>query len=1554
MTLREDIVNGFARLMGVGSPVEKAAGKQPPPQAIQTSNELPASWLTSTYAPGWPIQPIERPEDVLIPREIDYPISVNATLQPRTAYGLMPFAALKEAYETVAEIRLPISTLLREMSVFRPHLVDESGGEILDHPFEWLTQSPDRVTSFDVWLSRFLKSSLIFDAGAFFYEYDHADLKGIRYVDGSTLFIVVDEHGQVPTPNQVSKDPAVLKKYQAQAAEWLRKGKVLPSTTPAYAQVIKGTPFGWYDSSQIWYKPRSRRYDAPYGETAIEQAWAWILICANISGFELAHYREGNMPEGWISAPEGWTLERLAAFETAFNQRMSAGASERMRARFLPNGMEWHETKKAEFPQALYNQAMEMISLFYGVPPSEYGKVPGQGLGGKGFEDAMSNSLFRMGLFPLKIFIEGAFNEVLERSGVTDAYFDLSFPTDETNPSKHKQSVIELFSNGLITFNGALAALGQDRIKGGDVHILLEYGSVQILEDILQHPEEAQPANPAFVPGKNVQPTQDEVSGNAKPPEEGDEPFTGGKGGKQPPKGGGGGNGSNGKNGNKPVDTQPTRKEKMTKADYELAERMLATRSLNPGAPFYSIPSVNIHGNDLEKGGAGSGNFSHSGRQGLRGGSGGVGVGGGGGFVKPKGWVTAGETLNGEPYYKIKSDVGAIKNLKSSSILYAHGGEHEGTILASEDAAIHEAMLFDFDNEDTESNWTRLTWSRKQQTIYADVNFAGENIEPEFAPASKIGRALSHIQSARHVLTAAGLDDIRWDILKETGDDEAIAFYERMGAADKLLKQGVDIPHVPAHPRDAKSRFASKGRLSDAAVVELLSAAGFETADVSMEDCYAMVDELLNVGLDDLELEKGGSGSGNFSHSGRQWIRGGSGGGGISGTVSMPKSFEYNDLDKKTVGLFSVLNNGKIITGTGYGNSHWEMLQDKGLTYNDVSTRGFVATLSDSGKKVTVVYDTGDGAPVVEFFENETRIGKMLDFTEAPTLYISTDAGAGAEIYKPEKLTKAAGDTGVMVALDVPDVIGRQLQEACKSLLPKDAEMLPVEEMHITLFYPGQMRKFEDELVEFTEAQLLDACKTFAKAHAPLTGVIGGVARFNADGGDKNPIVALFDCAELPQFRQDLVEFLHSVGIREGELDVNHGYIPHITLAYIPVDGSLKDEIKIDPLPITFKELSVVWGGKWHYVPLQAAVNIQKIQMGDLAKHCGVCEEDDDYYGAPIYRIAPLALVGIKQLEEMRDNEYVEMQPENYPPRIGVWYPAGNESDMLIARVGGELYPRAAAFYLLDRALNFYLAPVTYASMLDDEVGSVMHFTANAGAALNVGDYDPAWIEKAGVLDYIAGMSDARDFITHPDEPARPILVHNGATFPDVDLDYQSAFCDLMRGKQLSEDVLRLVRILLSDLATWTDIVNLVGEDAAGQAMKRATEVREYGMIPVPEYAGDEGEIVVDKPFSEEMLLAFRKGGAGSGNFGHSGRTGIVGGSGGGGAAGGGGGAALGATVASLINDKPWEQYKPGDPQRLVVMKEHLARMKAQVGRMKSTRQSGAGTYIGGNSSDFK
>jgi len=440
---------------------------------VQPSQPLPPAWAATTFAPGWPITPAVHPYEDELPREIDYPMAVNVTLVPRTAYGLMPFSALASVYETVAEVNMCVFTLIREMGNFEPKLVDEDGNPADDHSYVWLTESPDRVTPWAVWLTRFLQSVLVFDAGAFYIERDGEELKGLHFLDGSTILLFVDEHGRTPEP------PA-----------------------PAYGQVIKGMPFSWWTREAVWYKPRFRRYDAPYGRTPIEQAWPWILTIANITGFELAHYREGNLPEGVVEAPEGASLEQIAYYEEQFNARMSSGAAERMRVRFLPPGFSnMRVLKKADFPEALYKQALQNVALAFGLPQTEFGNVPGQGLGGRGFMDVMDKTFYRMALGPLKSYVCSAFNDVLTQFGVEDVKFDLQLPQETLDPKEAQNAVIAEFNAGLVKLNEARSTLGYDPVDGGDVLLTVQGGQVinisQALTQPAPQPTETPPAPPA-------------------------------------------------------------------------------------------------------------------------------------------------------------------------------------------------------------------------------------------------------------------------------------------------------------------------------------------------------------------------------------------------------------------------------------------------------------------------------------------------------------------------------------------------------------------------------------------------------------------------------------------------------------------------------------------------------------------------------------------------------------------------------------------------------------------------------------------------------------------------------------------------------------------------------------------------------------------------------------------------------------------------------------------------------------------------------------------------
>jgi hypothetical protein len=481
----------------------------------ELAQAIPNEWALATYGPGQPFIPLTRGEDTIMPRAIDYPIAVNTTINPRTNYGLMPFVSMVEAYDAVTEVSMDIHLLISILSSFRPRFIaaegKHKGDEVMDHDMQWMLETPDGVTPYVEWLGRFLQSVLVCDAGCQFVQEDHGNLAGLRYVDGSTIFLLIDEFGQIPLPKQKSTNETTLTKYYKTLSEWLQKGKTAPRTTPAYTQVIKGTPFGWYDQDQLWYRPMFKRMNAPYGRPGLEMAWSQVMVLANITSFELAHYRTGNMPEGFMNAPDGWSFEKSSRFETLLNARMSSGPAERNRIRVFPAGFKYTPMKKPDFPKMLYEQARDNLCLAYGIPPQEVGKQqPGSSLGGKGVAELMQMALFRDGILPIKSYTEAVFNEIFRRYGIDDVNTELSIESQSVDPDKMRESVVKLFSAGLLSMNSALAQLGEDPVEGGEVRLVIQGGTVIVIDDYLEKriKGELEQGDPGVAkqPGENPEP----------------------------------------------------------------------------------------------------------------------------------------------------------------------------------------------------------------------------------------------------------------------------------------------------------------------------------------------------------------------------------------------------------------------------------------------------------------------------------------------------------------------------------------------------------------------------------------------------------------------------------------------------------------------------------------------------------------------------------------------------------------------------------------------------------------------------------------------------------------------------------------------------------------------------------------------------------------------------------------------------------------------------------------------------------------------------------------
>jgi len=106
---------------------------------------------------------------------------------------------------------------------------------------------------------------------------------------------------------------------------------------------------------------------------------------------------------------------------------------------------------------------------------------------------------------------------------------------------------------------------------------------------------------------------------------------------------------------------------------------------------------------------------------------------------------------------------------------------------------------------------------------------------------------------------------------------------------------------------------------------------------------------------------------------------------------------------------------------------------------------------------------------------------------------------------------------------------------------------------HLTISWIGSIKELDKK-----EAIRL-IVKRWAKECGSIKGRINGVAKFAASesSDNKKVYVVLFDSAGLPEKRHDLETKLRE----EISWQPNHGFIPHITLAYTNEDMELPNEI---------------------------------------------------------------------------------------------------------------------------------------------------------------------------------------------------------------------------------------------------------------------------------------------------------------------------------------------------------------------------------------------------------
>jgi HK97 family phage portal protein len=282
----------------------------------------------------------------------------------------------------------------------------------------------------------------------------------LKLVDSATIRCFINEDGRLPEPPD-----------------------------PAYAQVVGGMINAQLTQDEMIYKVKNKRTNTIYGLSPIESIIVQAKAALQGSLYSLNWFTEGNMPEGFLKMPKEYGMDQIKDFERYFNSMLSGNLQNVRKIKPIPEGSEYIPIKK---PQDVGYEQFELWILqlscsVFGVPPQDIGFTYQVN---KSSADVQANLGQERGLRPLAQFIEGMFNEIIERDfGIND----LEFKYVDINPVDAKlEAEVEK-----IRIESGVLSVDEVRTKEGLTPIGLNHyisGNVKLVEDVI-NPEYRANAN---------------------------------------------------------------------------------------------------------------------------------------------------------------------------------------------------------------------------------------------------------------------------------------------------------------------------------------------------------------------------------------------------------------------------------------------------------------------------------------------------------------------------------------------------------------------------------------------------------------------------------------------------------------------------------------------------------------------------------------------------------------------------------------------------------------------------------------------------------------------------------------------------------------------------------------------------------------------------------------------------------------------------------------------------------------------------------------------------
>lgn len=385
------------------------------------------------FGPGVPQRP-RNPVPNFPPREYDYPQGWNL-VGPRSEGGIPSFFTLRALVGWCDYARLAIDFIKKRArgaewefvprdreAKTRSSRAKYSKSVDAAKAF-WRT--PNRIDrqGFGVWISQAVEEILVTDALTFYVWPDKAGrVHSVRQVDGATFKPLVDQLGVVTT----------------------------------FQQKIKGLPDVEYDLERLRYLPYNPRVNSFYGTSPVEELMPVINLAIRRLTKDITWYNDGQVPLGFITAPEDWTPANIKAFQLYMDTEW-AGDAAAGRVRMIPAKSEFTDVKPRVFDQAEDESILTRVVSLFGVPRSKFISQVNRATAQT--DDEQSSDL---GDRPIKAFLAEFINDVTWGDlGIDDVEFVWSGVGTGKELDRSQAQSLDIAS-GVLTIDEARAERGLD------------------------------------------------------------------------------------------------------------------------------------------------------------------------------------------------------------------------------------------------------------------------------------------------------------------------------------------------------------------------------------------------------------------------------------------------------------------------------------------------------------------------------------------------------------------------------------------------------------------------------------------------------------------------------------------------------------------------------------------------------------------------------------------------------------------------------------------------------------------------------------------------------------------------------------------------------------------------------------------------------------------------------------------------------------------------------------------------------------------------------------